>query len=135
VWVPNGKTEDSLAVLEVPDYIMDVLLQHRDRYAFLPSSLYVFPGLEDPGLPVDSDKVTKDFPYWLADHGLRRIRFHDLRHSAASMYLSLGVPLWQVSKILRHSSIKMTNDTYAHLFPQANREAADVMNGEQQQAL
>jgi len=128
-WVPTAKTEDSLAVLDVPDFVMDVLVMHRDRYAFLgrrPGD-YVFPGLEDPSEPLDPDKVTKDFPKWLEAHGLRRIRFHDLRHSAASMYLVLGVELWKVSKILRHSTVKLTSDTYGHLYAHTSREAADVM--------
>ena len=77
---------------------------------------------------MDPDKATKDFPRWLEAHGLRRIRFHDLRHSAASMYLALGVPLWQVSKILRHSTQRITADIYGHLYAETRREDADLMD-------
>jgi integrase len=134
-WVPTAKTEGSIATLDVPDFVMDVFLQHRDRHMFLgpkPGD-YVFPGFQ-PGEALDPDKVTKDFPSWLAAHGLRRIRFHDLRHSAASMYLALGVPLWQVSKILRHSSVKITADIYGHLYAETSRAAADTMDAFMAQA-
>lgn len=129
VWVPKGKTDDSLVTLDVPDFVLDVLVAHHDRHQWLePRPEYVFPGLSDSRRPYDPDKATKDFPKWLDAHGLRRIRFHDLRHSAGSMYLALGVPLWEVSKILRHSSIKMTNDVYGHMFPQTSRKNADLMS-------
>jgi integrase len=60
-------------------------------------------------------------------HGLRRTRFHDLRHATASLLLARGIPLWQVSKILRHSSIAITTDTHGHLYSVTSRAAADEM--------
>ncbi len=56
---------------------------------------------------------------------LRRVRFHDLRHGAASMMLAAGVDLAIVSKVLRHSTIKLTADTYGHLLPGVGEAAAD----------
>jgi integrase len=123
-----------VAVLDVPDFVLEALLQQRDRRAFLSPSPYVFPGVEDPMEPFDPDKATDEFPVWLEAHGLRRIRFHDLRHSAASMYLALGVPLWQVSKILRHSTQRITADIYGHLYAETSREVADVMDTFMRQA-
>lgn len=52
-------------------------------------------------------------------------RFHDLRHGAASMMLAAGVDLAVVSKVLRHSTIKLTADTYGHLLPGVGEDAAD----------
>lgn len=56
---------------------------------------------------------------------LRPVRFHDLRHGAASMMLAAGVDLAIVSKVLRHSTIKLTADTYGHLLPGVGEAAAD----------
>ena len=49
--------------------------------------------------------------------GLRKLRFHDLRHCYASLLIDSGEPLLVVSRLLGHSSIKITADTYGHLMP------------------
>ena len=57
--------------------------------------------------------------------GLRRIRFHDLRHSYASLLIQNGEPLAYVKEQLGHSSIKITVDVYGHLVPGSNRQAVN----------
>ena len=59
--------------------------------------------------------------------GLRRIRFHDLRHTFASLLLYKGAPLKYISEQLGHSSIQITADIYAHLIPGANREFMNTL--------
>jgi integrase len=56
---------------------------------------------------------------------LRRIRFHDLRHTYASLLIGNGEPLAYVKDQLGHSSIKVTVDVYGHLVPGANRQAVN----------
>ena len=66
-----------------------------------------------------------------ADHDFRalpRMRFHDLRHGAASLMLAQGVPLSTISDILGHSGIRITADTYAHLTDELKRDAANAMD-------
>ena len=67
------------------------------------------------------------FPATAARLGLP-VRLHDLRHTAASLMLSAGVPLKVVSEALGHSSIAITADVYAHVTPDLRREAADAMD-------
>ena len=71
--------------------------------------------------------VTHVFSDSLARVGLPHVRFHDLRHGAASMLLAQGVPLKVVSETLGHSGIAVTADTYAHLDRAQRREAADAI--------
>ncbi len=59
--------------------------------------------------------------------GLRRIRFHDLRHTFASLLLTNGESLTYVKDQLGHASISMTVDVYGHLVPGANRAAMDLL--------
>lgn len=61
--------------------------------------------------------------------GLPRCRFHDLRHSAASILLASGVQLAEVSKVLGHSELRLTADLYAHLQRETAVKAVRVMNG------
>jgi integrase len=60
--------------------------------------------------------------------GLPDIRFHELRHSAASFLLSMGVHPKVVQEILGHSTISMTLDTYSHVLPSMQQEAMDKMD-------
>lgn len=60
-----------------------------------------------------------------AKRGLRRIRFHDLRHTFASLLIQNGESLAYVKEQLGHSTIKLTVDVYGHLVPGANREAVN----------
>jgi integrase len=60
--------------------------------------------------------------------GLRRIRFHDLRHSFASWLIGNGESLAYVKEQLGHHSIQITVDTYGHLIPGANRKAVKALD-------
>lgn len=59
--------------------------------------------------------LTNAFPKFLESHGLRRMRFHDLRHSCASLLLANGVPLKHIQEWLGHSDFTTTANIYAHL--------------------
>ena len=52
--------------------------------------------------------------------GWPTLRFHDLRHSAVPLWISMGANLLQVSRWLGHSSVQITADVYGHLFPETN---------------
>lgn len=64
----------------------------------------------------------------LAKAGLPDIRFHDLRHSAATLLLSMGVHPKVVQEILGHSEISMTMDIYSHVLPTMQRDAMELFN-------
>ena len=59
--------------------------------------------------------------------GVRRIRFHDLRHTHATHALQLGIHPKIVSERLGHSSITVTLDTYSHVLPSMQQEAAEAI--------
>ena len=64
-----------------------------------------------------------------AQKPLRRVRLHDLRHGTASLMIAAGVDVAVVSKVLRHSTIKLTVDTYGHLLPGVGEAAAEQRAG------
>ena len=80
------------------------------------------------GQPLNGGNVTRDFKKLLAAAGLPPRRFHDLRHSCASFLLAQGVSLRVVMEILGHSQISLTMNTYAHVLPSLQTEAAHRMN-------
>lgn len=71
--------------------------------------------------------LVEGFAKLLSDHGLRKIRFHDLRHSCASLLLKQGVPMKQIQEWLGHSDISTTANIYAHLDSQSKQLSAATM--------
>ena len=67
------------------------------------------------------------FPKFLESHGLRRMRFHDLRHSCASSLLANGVPLKHIQEWLGHSDFTTTANIYAHLDYKSKITSAQAM--------
>ena len=64
----------------------------------------------------------------LAKAGLRRVRFHDLRHTFASLLITQGESLACVRDQLGHASIQLTVDTYGQLIPGTNRQPVDRLD-------
>ena len=81
------------------------------------------------GRPWPPDSFSAEFVRQLEKAGLPRIRFHDLRHSHASLLLRLGVHPKVVSERLGHATVSFTLDTYSHLLPSMQAEAAAKVEG------
>jgi integrase len=80
------------------------------------------------GTPLTASNIRRDFRKLLNASGLPKIRFHDLRHTAASLMLNHGIPVLIVSKRLGHSKPSITIDVYGHLIPSRQEEAAQLMD-------
>jgi len=79
--------------------------------------------------------LTEAFAKLLKKHGLRKIRYHDLRHSCASLLLANGVPMKQIQEWLGHSDFSTTANVYAHLECNSKRLSAAAMTNGLQDAL
>ena len=77
--------------------------------------------------PVSPDSVHNILKRFLARADIPKIRFHDLRHTFATIALQNGVDIKTVSGMLSHFSARFTLDTYAHVTTSAQKEAADTM--------
>jgi integrase len=75
-----------------------------------------------------ASNIRRAFRKLLAASGFPKIRFHDLRHTAASLMLNHGIPVLIVSKRLGHSKPSITLDVYGHLLPSKQEEAAQLMD-------
>lgn len=76
------------------------------------------------GGPVHPDRFSKVWDQLVAEHGIRRIRLHDLRHTHASILLKANVPVKVVSERLGHSSPAFTMTVYQHVLPGMQADAA-----------
>lgn len=128
------KTARSRRVIAVPTTIATGLREHRDRQNAekkragerWTDSGFVFTGPE--GMPLDGSAISKQFHRVLERAGLPQRRFHDLRHSCATLLLVQGVSPRVVMDVLGHSQIGLTMNTYSHVIPELRREAADRMD-------
>ncbi len=81
----------------------------------------------EDGAALHPETVTRRFGQLVTAAGLRRVRLHDLRHGYASLAMAAGVPLPVVSKLLGHSSVAITSDTYSHLLAGVGEAAAEPL--------
>ena len=84
----------------------------------------------DDGRPYAPDYVSHRFVWLLKHHNLPHIRFHELRHSCASILLSMGFNLKDVQEWLGHSDIKQTANTYSHLDVTRKLDMADKLGNQ-----
>lgn len=83
--------------------------------------------VDELGERMRANYLTSAFPKFLEDHSLRRMRFHDLRHSCASLLLANGVPLKHIQEWLGHSDFTTTANIYAHLDYKSKITSAQAM--------
>ena len=81
------------------------------------------------GTPMHQRNLLRRFKSLIQESGLREIRFHDLRHTAASLMLNHGISPLIVAKRLGHSKVSITLDTYGHLLPGMHQESANFIDG------
>ncbi len=116
------KTKNAYRTLPMSADAIDVLMQQRRKTG---NSEWVFPS--PTGGPMSPDSVLHMLQRVLKRAGLPRIRFHDLRHTFATMALQNGVDVKTVSSMLGHYSAGFTLDTYAHVTTDAQLKAAQTM--------
>ncbi len=128
------KSRSSRRTIDLPQTSVAALRQHKVEQ--LQERLLTGSEWEDwslvfttqRGTPIEASNLIRAFHRLLTEAGLRRIRFHDLRHTTASMWLAQGVPARVVMELLGHSQITLTMNTYSHVMPELRREAADSMD-------
>lgn len=127
------KTKRSRRTLHLTPALDALLRSHRARQA--KERLAAGPGwLESDlvfttrnGTPIDPDNFAHHFHRLCARAGLGHWTPHELRHSAASIMLAQGTPLWVVSEVLGHASVAITKDIYGHLIGGEKQEATEAI--------
>jgi integrase len=126
------KTARSRRTVVLPGFAVAALRRQRDWFQAQQRLLagedwregeFVF--TSSVGTPLDGTNVTHRLQQLLAAAGLPRMRFHDLRHGAATLLLAAGVHPRVVMETLGHSQISLTMNTYSHVVPALQRDAAD----------
>ncbi|OUN20025.1 site-specific integrase [Pseudoflavonifractor sp. An85] len=116
------KTKNAYRTLPLAEDTVSVLREQRRKVG---NSPWVFPSSN--GGPISPDSVLHMLHRVLKRAGLPKVRFHDLRHTFATLALQNGVDVKTVSGMLGHFSAGFTLDTYAHITSAAQRQAAQIM--------
>ena len=121
------KNKGSIRDIPVPKQLAKVLQEHYERcqqiYMFS-DDFYICGGVHP--LTDTMLEITKN--EWAKGAGVKQIRIHDFRHSHASLLINNGVNIQVIAKRLGHSDIKMTLNTYSHLYQKTEDEALDTLN-------
>lgn len=128
------KTSAGRRTVRLGSMVVAMLRQHRA--AQLAHRLYAGPAWNDNdlvfasgfGTPIEDSRISRAFVRDLAAAGLPRVRFHDLRHTAATLLLEQGVGIKTVQATLGHSTISTTMDIYAHVTPAMQDTVASAMD-------
>ena len=132
----RAKTKSSLRSLPLVGHFREKLLELKEQqkenkrvcgncYSYDYDG-YIF--VDAMGTIFNPNAVTENFSKILRRNGLRHIRFHDLRHSCASLLLANDVPMKQIQEWLGHSDISTTANIYSHLDYKSKITSANVMD-------
>lgn len=128
------KSRRSRRTIPLPDSCVAALRRHRARRGserLTAGDSWTDSGLvfaTSTGRVIEPRNLNRAFESLCRRSGVPAIRFHDLRHTCASLLLTQGVQARVVMEILGHSQISITLDTYSHVMPAAERDAADRMD-------
>jgi integrase len=128
------KSERSRRMVNLPEFAITVLTRHRvaqKKERLKAGAEWLENGLvftSTIGTALDERNVRREFKAILDVAKLPAMRVHDLRHTCASLLLAQGVHPRVVMETLGHSQISITMDTYSHVMPALNIEAAQKMN-------
>ena len=112
---------NSYRTVTISQQAIEVLKEQKKKT----NDTYVFPSPN--GGPISPDSVNNMLKRVLERAGIPKVRFHDLRHTFATIALQNGVDIKTVSGMLGHFSAGFTLDTYAHVTTSAQKEAAQTM--------
>jgi integrase len=115
------KSEKSRRVVMMPDFVIEEL-----KKIDIPEGL-IF--TTRTGRPISPRNLLRHFHASLAKAGIPRVKFHSLRHSFATIHLLSGTNPKVVQEALGHSTISLTLDTYSHVIPTLQKEAAKKLDG------
>ncbi|MEV0929045.1 tyrosine-type recombinase/integrase, partial [Streptomyces spongiicola] len=117
---PPSSCSSSSAAAQPERRSQNVTRRYREEFSGL---VFTTP----TGRPLDPANLTRRFRSFLNRAGLRRIRFHDLRHSTATLLLEQGVDLVVIKELLGHAHIGVTAGVYAHVRLRLQRQAIDTL--------
>lgn len=114
------KMEQSVRVIELPEFLTQEIKEYVDKLYELPDDERIF--------PIVAEALQHKLKRQAEKAGVKKIRVHDIRHSSVAYLINQGVQPLIIKERLGHKDIKITLNTYGHLYPNQQRQVADMLN-------
>ena len=114
------KTEQSVRTIDIPQFLTEEIKDYLDKHYELPDNERIF--------PIVAEAVQHKLKRQCEKSGVKKIRVHDIRHSHVAYLINQGVQPLIIKERLGHRDIKITLNTYGHLYPNQQRQVADMLN-------
>lgn len=124
--INTPKTKSSIRKIRIDKNLinnLNVLKEYYKKIIDFNEDWFVFGGIN----PLSPTTIGRRKDNYCMKSGVKKIRIHDFRHSHVSLLLSKGVPITVISKRLGHSNIQMTLNIYAHLIPEDEDKAINIL--------
>lgn len=118
--VTAPKTDNSVRTIEIPQFLADEIKEYYEKLYKYPNDARLFPIVAEALQHVMRSHTKKA--------GVKRIRVHDLRHSHCAYLINQGVQPLIIKERLGHKDIKITLNTYGHLYPSEQKKIAEMLN-------
>ena len=124
--ITTPKTEQSARVIDIPQFLTQELKDYVDKLYGISDDERIF--------PIVPEAVQHKLKRECEKSGVKKIRVHDLRHSHVAYLIHQGVEPLIIKERLGHRDIKMTLNTYGHLYPNQQRKVADMLNNQKEKS-
>lgn len=118
--ITEPKTEQSIRVIEIPRFLAEEIKVYIDHHYDLPDDARMF--------PLVAEAIQHKLKRECAKSEVKQIRVHDLRHSHVAYLINQGVQPLIIKERLGHRDIKITLNTYGHLYPSQQKQVAEMLN-------
>lgn len=134
IFFKEPKTESGNRDIRISGLVIEVLKQHRieqNKKKLMLGKSYQDNDLifcQNDGKPIHPDTISRWFPKFLTENKLPKIRFHDLRHTNATMLLEGNVPDLEIAERLGHADPSTPKRIYGHVTPDMQRRSVDTID-------
>lgn len=121
------KTPKSKRIITIPEFLVVDLKDYMSRQYGMENDQRLF--------PVTKSFLEHEMKRGIKESGVKRIRLHDLRHSHASLLIEMGFSPLAIAERLGHERVETTMNTYAHLYPDKQKQLADSLENKYKEDL
>ncbi len=118
--ITTPKTEQSVREIDIPQFLLEEIVSYYNRLYKYPRDARLF--------PIVQEAVQHKLKRNIEKAGVKCIRVHDLRHSHVAFLINQGVDPLVIKERLGHKDIKITLNTYGHLYPNEQKKLAEMLN-------
>ena len=120
--ITTPKTDCSTRTIEIPEFLKKEIAEYVEKHFQMPEDERLF--------PIVARTIQKRVARYIEASGVKKIRVHDFRHSHASYLINQGVQPLIIKERLGHKDIKITMNTYGHLYPSQQKEVAKMLDAQ-----